>query len=715
MFFYTNARTMLLIFPRLLIVDDAEGKLRGHACCPCIREDENEYETDDHTHSLLNDEHLVVQLVHIQDAEAAAVDIVSTSTCEQTNHTAVLGGEGRLSSHHSCWVQVREAAAAAAAFMEAGRYSQSEPLYWRSEWGTEGVWGGIDMEFCDQAHSRCNGNDGLRIDQSEMITHAEWRENQIDYILAECSNNSTDDDIYRIEMEVKARLKYRMMMKETVVAKEACGIDCQSAAMTTSELCDQAHSPTANVKIAKALHIDAPTPLARPARLSKVKRNKKCAIKLLSPEPDCIIGDGIGGLISSFSIPCAGVPLSISRAARRSRARKMKTKDEKRRIRLQASILRVKIQESDACPIPDKSTQVKISGLELVAWSQPSVWSPCSQTVPVSDAISSVPLNDSADGWETVHSFCPCPVGNGVLIVDISDDPDEQLPKYPTLAPEDERLIVVVGSHLDEAISHVYLWTTVTTTSLQYVSRMAADSMARARAKYKAVMISSLPLLVKIRFHLLHPTVSCCDATLCSTATFLPDSEGKWWFMPTATRNLGVTPKPGILLDITRKLPTITECKPKCRAGEHRTRRRLGKMGSAFDPEVRAASAKKDATIATLRELIRIAALIAIGKQISARKASVKLRSLNAQERDKLRLEVLDAWTCEERMCKQLGLTFHNKKSLYLLRKRYEHSRAARRRRRIKQPKVMPLDTSNFLYHVPLHSLLALFPILGRL
>ena len=53
----------------------------------------------------------------------------------------------------------------------------------------------------------------------------------------------------------------------------------------------------------------------------------------------------------------------------------------------------------------------------------------------------------------------------------------------------------------------------------------------------------------------------------------------------------------------------------------HRTSRRLSKKGAAFDPEVRAASAKRDSTIATLRELIRIAAVIAVEKQRRARQA----------------------------------------------------------------------------------------------
>ena len=47
-----------------------------------------------------------------------------------------------------------------------------------------------------------------------------------------------------------------------------------------------------------------------------------------------------------------------------------------------------------------------------------------------------------SDGWEWVDSFCPCPVGDGMLVVDITNDPDEQPPKQATLEPGDKRLFV---------------------------------------------------------------------------------------------------------------------------------------------------------------------------------------------------------------------------------------------------------------------------------
>ncbi len=42
--------------------------------------------------------------------------------------------------------------------------------------------------------------------------------------------------------------------------------------------------------------------------------------------------------------------------------------------------------------------------------------------------------------WESVDLFCPCPIGDEMLVVDISNDAGEQSPKQTMLEPGDTRL-----------------------------------------------------------------------------------------------------------------------------------------------------------------------------------------------------------------------------------------------------------------------------------
>jgi len=114
------------------------------------------------------------------------------------------------------------------------------------------------------------------------------------------------------------------------------------------------------------------------------------------------------------------------------------------------------------------------------------------------------------------------------------------------------------------------------------------------------------------------PTIPEAAAADCES-TGQSDLDCEWWLMPAMLRNRPPMP----VSQMTRDLPTIPQgsLKTKLRAGMHRTSRRLSKKGATFDPEVRAASAKKDSAAATLRELIRIAALIALEKQSRDRKS----------------------------------------------------------------------------------------------
>ena len=70
--------------------------------------------------------------------------------------------------------------------------------------------------------------------------------------------------------------------------------------------------------------------------------------------------------------------------------------------------------------------------------------SSCSLSVNCNDP--GVPTTESApgnsDGWEWVDSFSPCPVGDEMLVVDISNNPEEQPRKQATLEPGDKRLFV---------------------------------------------------------------------------------------------------------------------------------------------------------------------------------------------------------------------------------------------------------------------------------